>query len=66
MTTDRIVVDSKIHFGKPTIAGTRITVQNVIELLNEGLTFEEIVRDYYPDLKIDGIDACIHYADAVE
>ena len=35
--TDRIVVDSKIHFGKPCVAGTRITVQNVLELLDENL-----------------------------
>lgn len=25
--TDRIVVDSKIHFGKPCVADTRITVK---------------------------------------
>lgn len=36
---DRIAVNPKIHFGKPCIAGTRITVQSVLELLDEGLTF---------------------------
>lgn len=29
---DRIAVDPKIHFGKPYVAGTRITVQNFLEL----------------------------------
>ena len=47
---DRITIDSKIHFGKPCIAGTRITVQNVLELLNEGLSFKEIIQNYYPEL----------------
>ena len=43
---ERIVVNPKIHFGKPCVAGTRITVQNVLELLDEGLSFTEIIRDY--------------------
>ncbi len=33
MNIDRIVVNPLIHFGKPCIAGTRITVQSVLELL---------------------------------
>ncbi|HBK96662.1 MAG TPA: antitoxin, partial [Microcoleaceae bacterium UBA10368] len=36
---DRISVNPQIHFGKPCIVGTRITVQSVLELLNEGLSF---------------------------
>jgi uncharacterized protein (DUF433 family) len=59
---DRIVVNSQIHFGKPCIAGTRITVQSILELLNDGLSFEEIIRDYYPDLQIEDIRACLGYA----
>ena len=62
---ERITVDPKIHFGKPVIKGTRITVQNVLELVNEGLTFEQIIRDYYPDLKKDDIHACLQYAIAL-
>ncbi|MBV6395007.1 MAG: hypothetical protein HFACDABA_00578 [Anaerolineales bacterium] len=65
MTIDRIIVDPKIHFGKPTIAGTRITVQNVLELLNEGITFEQVIKDYYPDLILDDIRACMRYAIAL-
>ncbi|MNG35195.1 hypothetical protein D3C84_1218720 [compost metagenome] len=44
------------------MAGTRITVQSILELLREGLSFDEIVRDYYPDLKPDDIRACVQYA----
>jgi uncharacterized protein (DUF433 family) len=61
----RITVNPQIHFGKPCIAGTRITVQNVLELLNEGFTFENIIEDYYPDLTVEDIQACLQYAIAL-
>ena len=61
----RISVNSNIHFGKPCIAGTRITVQSVLELINEDLSFEEIKQDYYPDLEIADIKACMDYAIAL-
>jgi uncharacterized protein (DUF433 family) len=63
--TERIAVDPKVHFGKPCVAGTRITVQSVLELLDEGLTFHEIIQDYYPDLTVEDIRACLQYAMAV-
>jgi len=40
---ERIFVDPKVHFGKPCIKNTRITVQSVLELLDEGINFEEII-----------------------
>ncbi|MBU2611031.1 MAG: DUF433 domain-containing protein, partial [Chloroflexi bacterium] len=36
--------------------------QNVLELVREGIPFEEIIQDYYPDLQIEDIRACIQYA----
>jgi uncharacterized protein (DUF433 family) len=62
---ERIAVDPQIHFGKPCVAGTRITVQSVLELLNEGLSFSEIIKDYYPDLEVEDIRACLQYAIAL-
>jgi uncharacterized protein (DUF433 family) len=59
---DRIAVNPGIHFGKPCVAGTRIPVQSVLELVREGLSFADIIRDYHPDLKPDDIRACIQYA----
>jgi uncharacterized protein (DUF433 family) len=59
---ERITVDPKVHFGKPCVAGTRITVQGVLELLDEGLSFDDIIQDYYPDLAVQDIKACIQYA----
>jgi uncharacterized protein (DUF433 family) len=59
---DRIAVNPGIHFGKPCVAGTRIPVQSVLELVREGLSFAEIIRDYYPDLEPDDVRACIQHA----
>jgi uncharacterized protein (DUF433 family) len=59
---ERIEVNPNIHFGKPCVAGTRIPVVSVLELVSEGLSFEEITRDYYPDLEIEDIRACVRYA----
>ena len=58
----RIEVDPNVHFGKPCVAGTRIPVQSVLELVEQGLGFREIVGDYYPDLEINDIRACIQFA----
>jgi uncharacterized protein (DUF433 family) len=59
---ERITVNPNIHFGKPCVAGTRITVQSVLELVKEGISFAEIIRDYYPELDIEDIRACVQYA----
>jgi uncharacterized protein (DUF433 family) len=61
----KIVVDPEVHFGKPCVAGTRITVQSVLELLDEDLSFDEIIQDYYPDLTPEDIRACVQYAIAL-
>lgn len=59
---ERIAVQPDVHFGKPCVAGTRIPVQNVLELVRDGVAFSDIVRDYYPDLTIDDVRACVQYA----
>ena len=58
----RIVIDSNVHFGKPCIAGTRIPVEDVLELIQEAIPFDVIAEKYYPDLKIEDIKACAQYA----
>jgi uncharacterized protein (DUF433 family) len=58
----RIIVNSHIHFGKPCVPGIRITLQSIVELLNDRLSFEEIIRDYYPNLQIKDIRACLRYS----
>ena len=56
---ERIAVNPQIHFGKPCVAGTRIPVENVLELVREGIPLGEINRDYYPDLQLEDIRACM-------
>jgi uncharacterized protein (DUF433 family) len=34
----------------------------ILELLEAGLTSEQIIRDYYPQLKKQDVEACLHYA----
>ena len=48
---ERIIVDPQLHFDKPVAKGMRITMQNVLELVNEGLSFDQIMQDDHPDLK---------------
>mgnify|MGYP000440654166 CR=1 FL=1 len=59
---ERISVDPTICGGKPCIKGTRIPVAMVLELLEDGLSFDEILRDYYPNLTAADIRTCIEYA----
>ena len=42
---DRIRTDPAVCHGAPTIRGMRLRVQDVLELLASGMTYEEI-RDY--------------------
>lgn len=62
---ERISVDPAIHFGKPCVKGTRVKVQDVLELVNAGISFPDIVTEYYPDLTVEDIHACIEYAIAL-
>ncbi len=62
MEKNRIILDPKVHFGKPCIAGTRIKVEDVLELVEEGIPFAEIVDKYFTDLSIDDIKVCVRYA----
>ena len=58
---NRIVVNPKVMAGKPIIKGTRIPVEQVLRLLAQGLSFDEILKDY-PHLKKDDIMAALLYA----
>ena len=58
----RIAVSPRIHFGKPCVAGTRITVQSVLELVRGGVSMDGVRGDYYPDLSIEDIRSCVQYA----
>jgi len=57
-----IMVDGRRHFGKPCVAGTRILVEQVLELIQEGISFTDIITTYYPDLTVEDVKACAAYA----
>ena len=59
----RIVIDSKILVGKPTIRGTRLAVEFIIDLLAQGWSTEEILSNY-PGITKEDIQACLSYASA--
>jgi uncharacterized protein (DUF433 family) len=37
-------------------------VHTILELLEAGLTTEQIISEYYPQLTAEDIAACLHYA----
>jgi len=57
---ERIVSDKNILLGKPTIKGTRISVEFVLERLANGWN-EEKILDAYPHLKREDIQAVFAY-----
>lgn len=59
---ERITVDANVHFGRPCVTGTRIPVEEVLELVRDGHSFAEIIKDYYPDLDEKDVRACVQYA----
>ena len=60
----RITVNPEIFGGKPTVRNLRIKVENVLALLEQGVTPEELLADF-PDLEPEDIKACLAYARAL-
>lgn len=58
----KISIDPQICHGKPCVAGHRIPVTMVLELLAAGISFDNIIQQYYPMLTKQDIAACILYA----
>jgi len=58
---ERIEIDPEICHGKPRLKGTRIIISIILEWLEAGKTFEEIM-DAYPELTKEDISATIRYA----
>ncbi|TVQ94201.1 MAG: DUF433 domain-containing protein [Deltaproteobacteria bacterium] len=58
---DLITVDPKIMGGKPVIAGTRVTVEYVLDQLGHGHSVVELLEGH-PRLTREGIEAAVSYA----
>ncbi len=57
-----IEINPKIMVGKPIIKGTRITVENIISLLGQGISIDQILIEY-KGLTKNEILACLKYAE---
>jgi uncharacterized protein (DUF433 family) len=60
-TSAQIVNDPDILGGKPVIAGTRISVQLILEKMRDGWTINDLLDDY-PYLTREKIVAALAYA----
>jgi uncharacterized protein (DUF433 family) len=58
---DHIVCDPQILVGKPTLKGTRISVDLVLRLFGAGWTQEEVLENY-PTLTPEMLRAVFAYA----
>jgi len=58
---ERITIDPNICHGQACIKNTRIPVHQIIHMLANGDTIEELMKEY-PSLKRDDILACLNYA----
>ena len=58
---ERITVDPEQCGGRPCIRGMRIRVTDVLDLLANGLSHQEVL-DELPDLSTDDIFACLRFA----
>jgi uncharacterized protein (DUF433 family) len=56
-----IVSDPNIMIGKPTLSGTRITVELILDKLASGETVEQILDDY-PHVTLEGVRAALAFA----
>ncbi|MEB3150619.1 MAG: DUF433 domain-containing protein [Sphaerospermopsis sp.] len=58
---NRISIDPKVMVRNPTIKGTRLTVEYILNLLAHGATVAEIIEEYEDLLEAD-IRACLEFA----
>ena len=60
MKASKVVSDPAVMTGKPVIAGTRITVELILEKLAAGET-EVRILDAYPHLESDAVRAALAF-----
>ena len=61
MAQTLITSDPKVVMGKPTITGTRITVELILEKLAAGETVDQILSEH-PRLTVESIRAALAFA----
>lgn len=58
---DRITFDPKIMGGRACIRGLRITVAHIVNMVANGMTADDILKDY-PDLEAEDVRQALQYA----
>jgi uncharacterized protein (DUF433 family) len=58
---ERITINPQIFGGKPIIRGLRISVEMILDLLSQGVTEDELLKDY-PLLEKEDLRACLLFA----
>lgn len=58
---ERIVINPDICNGRPTVRGTRITVQTLLEFLGAGDSVDDLL-EAYPSLEREDILAALRYS----
>lgn len=62
MSTGRkIIIDVNVCNGRPTIEGTRVTAQTVLEFLSAGDAIEDVLEEY-PTLSREDVLACLAFS----
>jgi uncharacterized protein (DUF433 family) len=61
MTHSRITLDTGKRGGRPCIRNLRISVYDVLDMLAEGMSEQDIIEDF-PELEIADIRACLAFA----
>lgn len=56
-----MVIDSAVCNGRPVLAGTRITVETILEFLGAGDSIG-VVLEEYPSLTREDVLACLRYS----
>ncbi|HLZ80801.1 MAG TPA: DUF433 domain-containing protein [Ktedonobacteraceae bacterium] len=61
MRQPKIISNPNVMMGKPIIAGTRITVEHILELLAGGRTIDQIL-EAHPHITFEDVQAALTYA----
>ncbi len=56
-----VTIDPEIHHGEPCIKGTRVPVAVIVGSMADGMTIDEVIKEY-PQLGQEAVRAALSYA----
>ena len=56
-----VTIDPEIHHGEPCIKGTRVPVAMLVGSIADGMTIEEVLKEY-PQITREAVQAALAYA----